>query len=356
MAFNRPTLGSLISTAEAEINALVPNADSRMRFSILGIFARVWALLVDGLYSALVYLSRQLFVMTATRAFLTLIAESYGIFRLPITAAQGCFTLQGDSGTPVPVGTIFVRSDGIQYQTTAGVIIPPAGFIDVAAIALTQGEIGNAAAGVLLQPSVPIAGLTGTTVCAAAISGGAEEEQDAALRDRVLFRLQNPPGAGTEADWQRWARSLSAAVTRVWVVPTVYGNGTVGIVFALDNGLIVPPPSAVAQMQAHLAQYTPAGSDVYVFAPTLVSTDFEIHEEPNADPTIRQNIINELTDLLYREAGPGATIPLTHIGEAISSAQGEKDHDLIAPVAPLVYAAAAPLFEIGVLGNVVWAP
>lgn len=354
MAFNRPTLGSLISTAEAEINALVPNADARMRFSILGVFARVWAALVDGLYSALIFLSRQLFVMTATRSFLTLIAESYGIFRLPITAAQGCATLQGASGTVVPVSTIFLRSDGIQYQTTAGVVIPPAGFIDVSVIALTQGDIGNAAAGVLLQPSVPIAGLTGATVCAAAISGGAEEELDDALRERVLFRLQNPPGAGTVTDWERWARSMSAAVTRVWVVPTVYGNGTVGIVFAQDNGPVVPPPSAVTQMQAYLAQFTPAGSDVYVFAPTLVPTNFEIHEEPNADPTIRQNIINELTDLLYREAGPGRTIPLTHVHEAISSAQGEQDHVLTVPAAPLVFTKVAPVFQVGVLGNVVW--
>lgn len=45
MAFNRPTLGQLISTAEAEINALIPNADARLRFSMLNVFARVWSTL-----------------------------------------------------------------------------------------------------------------------------------------------------------------------------------------------------------------------------------------------------------------------------------------------------------------------
>ncbi|MES2685734.1 MAG: baseplate J/gp47 family protein [Pseudomonadota bacterium] len=354
MSFNRPTLGSLINTAEAEINALVPNADARMRFSILGVFARVWAALTDGLYSALVFLSRQMFVMTATRTFLTLIAESYGIFRLLTTPAQGCITLTGAAGTAVPAGTIFQRADGLQYQATAGTVIPPAGFIDLAAIALTQGELGNAASGVLLQPTSPIAGLAGSVVCAAGMGAGADDETDDALRARVLLRLRNPPGAGTAADWTRWALSMNASVTRVWVVPAVYGHGTVGIVFAQDDVGIVPNPAAIAAMESYLADFTPAGSVLHVFAPTLVPVDFNIHELPNNDPAIRESIRAELADLLFREAGPGSTVPLTHIHEAISSAQGEFDHVLVAPVAPLVFTAVPAVFQVGVLGVVNW--
>lgn len=354
MAFLRPKLGDLITTAESEINALIPDADARMRFSMLNVFARVWAGLVDGLYAALVFLSRQLFTMTATRHFLTLIAESYGIYRLPAKAAQGCILVQGVAGTSVFVGTLFQRGDGIRYQTTAGVIIPPAGYIEVSAIALYLGAKGNGAAGVRLRPTSSIAGLQNAEICTAQIGGGADEETDDRLRVRLLNRLRNPPGAGTVRDWERWAMGLNSSVTRVWVVPTIYGNGTLGLVFAQDDLGVVPPPSVLQQMRDHLAQYAPVGTLLTVFAPTLKMIDVTVHEIPSANPTVRDNIINELRDLIYREAGPGATIPVSHFTEAISTAQGEYDHALVVPAAPVAMAVSAPVFEIGVLGAVTW--
>ncbi|WP_171022551.1 baseplate J/gp47 family protein [Variovorax sp. 3P27G3] len=354
MAFTRPTLGQLISTAEAEINALIPNADARLRFSMLNVFARVWAALTDGLYSALVFLSRQLFAMTATRRFLELIAESYGIYRLPATAAQGSVALQGVAGSAVVAGTVFQRSDGVQYQLTGGGFISGAGYLELPAVALTSGTLGNAPALVQLQSTSPVAGLQSAVVASGTIAGGADEELDDALRARLLQRLRNPPGAGTASDWERWAGALSAAVTRVWVVPTVYGNGTVAVVFAQDNDGIVPPPAVVQQMRDHLAQFTPEGTALYVYAPTLKVVPFTIHEIPSNDPAVRQNISNELDDLFYREAGPGNTIPLTHISEAISGAQGEYDHAMSVPSGPLVFSAFAPLFEVGVRGNITW--
>lgn len=355
MPISRPSLGQLINTGEAEINALVPGADARLRFSLFNVFTRVWAALVDGLYSALIFLSRQLFGATATGEFLRKIAASYGVYPLDETAAQGCILLTGANTTGVPAATIFQRGDGLQYQTTAGVIIPPAGFIEVSAIALTVGEIGNADAGVQLQPTTTIAGLVSAVVCTAGIGGGADAEGEEALREKYLFRLQNPPGAGTVADWTKWAKSFSADVTRVWVVPAFAGNGTVGVVFAQDDVGIVPAPSVVAAMAVYLEQFTPAGSILTVFAPTLVPVPFTIHELPNADPTIRTNIGAELADLLYREGGPGNTIPLSRINEAISTAQGEFDHTMTVPAAPLTFTAVAPTFQLGVLGVITWA-
>ena len=352
MALNRPSLGQLINTGEAEINALVPGADARLRFSLLNVLARVWASLVDGLYSSLAFLARQLFATTATGVWLEMIAASYGIYRLDPTAAQGCILLTGAVATPVPAGTIFQRGDGIQYQTTAGVIIPAAGFIEVSAIALTTGTVGNANAAVQLSPAVTIAGLTSAVVCAAGIGGGADEQDDESLRAALLFRLRNAPGPGTVADWTRWAMSFGANVTRVWVVPAFAGNATVAVVFAEDNLAIAPAPATISAMQSYLAQFTPAGSTLTVFGPTLVATPFTIHELPGGDPTIRANIRAELADLLYREGGPGNTIPLSRINEAISSAQGEFDHTMAVPAAPLTFTSVAPTFQLGVLGVV----
>jgi uncharacterized phage protein gp47/JayE len=354
MPINRPTLRDLLDTATAEINALIPGADARVRFSVLNVFSRVWAALVDGLYSVLVFLSRQLFVMTATREYLTLRGLSYGITRLPAAAASGCIILTGTSGISIPSGSIFQTVSGIQYQTTSPVTILASGIIDAPCIALTTGLNTNAISGVILNPLIVVSGLSSSIVCPAGISGGADEEADDALRARILYRLRNSPGVGTVSDWNRWAMSMDSTVTRVWVIPAIYGNGTVGIVFAQDSILVVPSAPAIAQMQSYLAQFTPAGSLVYVLAPTLVSVNFTIHEVPTGDPAIQANIIAELTDLLFREGGPGSVIPLSHITESISAAVGETDHVLSVPSSPISFASGTPLFEVGVMGSVTW--
>lgn len=354
MAITRPTLTDLVATGESEINALITGADARMRFSVFNVFARVWGMLTDGLYSSLVFLSRQLFLSTATRIYLERIAESYGILRLPAAAAQGCALVYGVSGTLIPFGTVLQRADGVQYKTTSAGTISNTGFVLVNCTCEVTGQIGNAAAGVALQLITSIIGVTTSEVCADAIGGGSDIESDDALRARTYQRLQNPPGAGTESDWTRWAFALGASVTRVWVIPTVYGNGSVGIVFAEDNNAIIPPPSRITAMQNHLAQFVPVGSNVYVFAPTLVQVPFTIHAEPANDAAVKLAIADELKDLLYREAGAGKTIPLSRVNEAISSAAGEVDHTLTVPSAPLVFASNTPVFEVGTLGTITW--
>lgn len=45
MAFTRPTLRALVTQSESEINALIVGADARLRFSVLNVFAWVWAAL-----------------------------------------------------------------------------------------------------------------------------------------------------------------------------------------------------------------------------------------------------------------------------------------------------------------------
>jgi uncharacterized phage protein gp47/JayE len=353
MPLIRPTLTQLNNQAINQIEALIPNTDARMRFSVLGVFAKVWAGLIDGLYSTLNWLSRQLFVTTATTQYLTQIAESYGVNRLPAAAAIGCITVNGVNNTAINLGTIFTTNNGIQYQTTQSVIIFN-GTININVICLSVGSVGNIDYQAPLTPAIPIVGLTDAAVCTAGISGGSDNETDEQLRARTLLRLRNPPGAGTKSDWTRWAFSLGSTVTRVWILPTVYGNGTVGVVFAEDNNGIVPTPSRINQMLTHLAQFTPVGSNVYVFAPTLKLIDFTIQLTPSNDLNIRLNVIEELKDLMYREASPGLTVPVSHINEAISSGQGEFDHNLIVPNLPLTFIANAPVFEIGVLGNIVW--
>lgn len=350
MAFQRPTLTALINTATSNINALIVGADARLRFSVLNVFANTWALLVDGLYSALSYAARQMHVQTAESEYLDKLGELEGLQRLTSTAATGCVLLNG-AGAIVPSGTIFNSPNGLQYQTTAGVTVPPTGFAELACICLTLGDVGNVEAGVELTPTSPISLLSSVEVCAGGIGGGAETETDDEYRERILYTKRNPRGAGTATDWVQWAESFNAYVNRVTVIPTIAGNGTVGVSFMLNNN--TPSPSEVSAMANHLNQFTPIGAVLSVYSPTIVPIDFTIQILPN-DPTVKDAVAAQLADLLYREALPGQTIPLSRVSEAISSAVGEIDHTLTAPAAPLTFAATTLAVEMGVLGTITW--
>jgi uncharacterized phage protein gp47/JayE len=351
MPLTRPTIRDLVSTGESEINALIPGADARLPFSKLGIMARVWALLAEGLYSTLEYLSRQLFARTAQGQYLTDLADSYGVERLEARAAVGNIRLTG-VGAIVDAGTVFQTGQGIQYTTSLDAIVPAAGYVDVPGIAVQAGREGNAAAAVRLAPASPVYLLSAQEIAPGGFTGGAPEETDDELRERLLFRRRNPPGPGTVADWERWTREFSADVERVWVVPVANGNGTVGVIFDTTAGS--PSAPLITAMRAHLEQYLPAGCQLSVYAPTYVSINFTIAAVPAANASVQQAIIAELTDLLYRESGPGKTIPLSHFREAISAAQGETDHTMTVPSAPVVFTSVAPVFQVGQMGAVTW--
>ena len=56
----------------------------------------------------------------------------------------------------------------------------------------------------------------------------------------------------------------------------------------------------------------------------------------------------ELADLIRRESEPGGTLLVSHIREAISTAQGETDHELTSPTADVTVQAT----QITTLGTV----
>lgn len=83
-----------------------------------------------------------------------------------------------------------------------------------------------------------------------------------------------------------------------------------------------------------------------VVAPIARPVDYLIRLNPSS-PEVRAAVIEELADLLRREAVPGGTIPKSRSDEVISIAAGEFDHSMIAP-GDIVMATG----EMAVLGNV----
>jgi uncharacterized phage protein gp47/JayE len=186
-------------------------------------------------------------------------AEVQTIARLAATPATVTVTFSGDAGTPIPAGTVVgvepIAPDdpAPEFEVTVGGVIPgdpavdPPATVDLVARATEAGVAGNVGARAITVVSTPIPSLTVTN--AAAASDGSEPESDEALRERVLGAYV-PKGAGTAADYERWARAW-AGVGRVTVIPLWAGPGTVKVIVTDAAGEPLSP-DAVAAIQADL--------------------------------------------------------------------------------------------------------
>jgi uncharacterized phage protein gp47/JayE len=350
MTFNRPTLTQIVERSRADVDAMLPGADSRLRASMLDVLLRMHSGVAHGLYGKLDNDAEQILPDSADGEHLARWASIWGIQRKPAIAATGSAQGSGANGTIIPAATFLVRSDGVRFISTSVVVIA-GGVVAVPVAAEIAGADSNCPTGQALLMASPIVGVASQfAVAAPGIVGGTAEEDDADLLARLLLRIRNPPHGGSRTDYLRWTLEVPE-VTRAFVYPNWLGGGTVGIAFLMD-GLVdpIPQPADVAIVQGHIDLVRPVAANVTVFAPVAVPLNISIAAQPPT-PEVEAAITAELSDMMFREAEPGGSILISHIREAISIAPGEFDHVLIAPTANLT---AAP-GHIFVMGNVNWA-
>jgi len=220
------------------------------------------------------------------------------------------------------------------------------------------GADGNDDPGIILTFTSPIAGVGSTvTVSADGITGGTDEEEDDDLRERVLARKRQPPHGGADFDYEAWALEVGG-ITRVWTFPQYQGVGTIGVAFVRDGDTpIIPNATQRAAVRSYIVEHTDPGTGLTVGCPVTaepglfivelnpLAVNFEIGLYPNT-AAVRTAVTNELTALIVREGGPGETIYLSEIGEAISLATGEERHRLVAPIIEVT----ATLNQVHMLG------
>ncbi|MBI1407288.1 MAG: baseplate J protein [Caulobacter sp.] len=349
MAFTRPTLTDLVARDETDLKGRLAGGDALLRRSIERALARSHAGSVHGLYGRLDSLAMDLMPDSASGPQLARWAGVWGLEKKPATAATGPAQLTGVNGSIVEAETRLQRSDGVEYRVTADVTI--VGGVATAALeASLPGVAGLAEEGTALTFVSPVAGVASAAVVGdGGLTGGAEEESDPQLLDRLLARIRQQPQGGAGPDYVRWAREI-AGVTRAWVFPERSGLGTVGVAFVMDGREdIIPLGGDLTTVANHIADLRPVTAQVTVFALAPVELDLTIELSPD-DADTRAAVEAELRDLLAREAEPGGTILLSHIREAISIAAGETDHVLTVPSANVT----ADDEEIIVLGDITW--
>jgi len=353
MPFETPNLPALAAEARAELNRL-PGADARLRRSLLDVLARIVAGAVWLIYGSAAWIARQVFPDTAELENLERWAAIYGLPRIAATFGAGSVTLTGVDGTIISAGTGLRRVDGVEYATSADCTIA-LGVATAPVEAVVAGAAGNADVATSLAFIAPVPGAaSAATVTTGGIVGGADQEDDAKLRARLLEELRTPPHGGSLNDYQAWALAALAGVTRVWVTsPSI---GVVSVLFVMDGGGggggILPSAGQIASVQAYIDDPSrrPVTADVVVAAPTTTAVAFTIDLLTGDTAAIRAAVQAELVDLFRRDGTPGGTILLSHIREAISQATGETDHILTTPSANVVLGAGA----IAILGTVTW--
>jgi uncharacterized phage protein gp47/JayE len=348
--FLRPDLQSLIDQAESDISSRLIGADARLPNNTLGVLARVISGQTHGLYGYLEHIARQSIVDRANAEDLNRHGSVWTVVRKSATKASGYIVLNGTDGTVVAAGTEIQRGDNVSYFTDVDGTVA-SGTLTLAVTAALAGLDGNAAAGVQVSLVSPISGLQAKGVVDVdGLSAGTDIENDDNLRDRVLFRIQKPPHGGAKFDYEGWALQV-AGVTRAWVYPAELGLGTVTVRFVMDAkvGTFVPDAGEVQDVQDHINSVRPVTSNVTVVAPTAVPMDFTIALEP-ATQAVKDAVEGELSDLLTREAEPGATILISHIREAVSISSGENDNDVVVPTADVTHTTG----EIATMGTITW--
>ena len=349
MPFSRPSLQEIVERVKQDIENRLETAGATLRVSFISVLSRVIAGAVHLLHGHIQFFSKQIFVDQAEVEYLERQASIWGLTRNQATFAEGDVTVTGTSGTLIPAGTIFARSDGLEYESTDNTTIV-SGTATVHVIGSEAGADYNTESGVVLTFQTPISGANPeATVTAGEILGGDDAESDEDLRERLLARIQEPPAGGNAADYERWALEV-AGVTRAWVEPSIEGEGTVGVYFVKDDeDPIIPTAADVTAVSAYIVSVRPVTALPIIIAPTADPIDFTIELDPDTTD-VRVAVTGELFDLIQRDSSPGGLIYLSRMNEAISIAAGESDHTLFAPTANFQSASG----YIATLGTVTW--
>jgi uncharacterized phage protein gp47/JayE len=351
MSYTVPTLKETIQSHQGDIATRLSGADATPPRSVLGILARAVSGAVDELNGYIAWLATQIIYDTADDDLAIRWASIWRRYRNNPTAASGAVIFTGTSGTTVPADTLLSRSDGVQYQLDADVVLAD-GTGNGTVTCTSVGANTDCDAGSTLTLATSISGVAAAvTVGSDGLGGGADIETIDSLKSRLLERIQNPPMGGSEADFKSWAKDALTGITRVWVIPGWLGSGTVGLTFMMDDRAEpVPLAADVTVLQTAIDAERPVSCNTTVFVPTRKALDPVITLVPDST-TARTAVATQLATLLLNEGtAKGGTIYLSQIRTAIGAASGVTDYTLASPIADVTTAVG----EIPVVGTITW--
>jgi uncharacterized phage protein gp47/JayE len=322
----------------------LPGTDTGLANNVVTVITKVMAALAHEFELRMGYLTRQMFLSTASGAWLEQHCGDVGIYRKQPAGATGSVAGTATPETLYAAGARLV-SAGQTYVTTAPATSAEDGAIVFSIRSEGKGAVTNREPGATLtlaDPALwPGLGLQ-WEVDGDGTGGGADREDDESLRARGLQRKQNPPKGGALTDYERIARGVPG-VLKAWAFRRPDAPGFVAVLFLFaGRDDLMPLTADVEAVQAAIdAERLIRVDDSVATAPVPLAVDVEIGGLATDTPDVRAAIEASVQAMYLAKCRPGITgdtftVSVSWISEAISGVTGETRHRLIAPAADIV--------------------
>ncbi len=216
--------------------------------------------------------------------------------RLKLSAAQTS-VVAIPSGTRVAAGNVYFATT--EYNEIPVMIPPPENgtYMDIVVTCTETGTVGNGyTAGqinILVDPIEYVASVSNIDTSA----GGADQEDDDSLRERVYLRPESFSVAGPSGAYEYFAKEYSSAIADVKVLKSETTDGEVDIYIIKEDG--TTPGELLSGLQTYLSadSLRPLTDKVVVQSPTQVpyNIDLTYYIKSNDSDTAKaiQNVVKK---------------------------------------------------------------
>ena len=196
--FHRPTYVELLDALEYKARELFGDKANLTVRSPLGSFLRIFAWMLNILFSLMEETYNSRFVDTAVGTSLYNLGKAIGLSLLPAQKASGYVTFTGAPGTAIPSGFLVITVSGLQYAVLTDGRIGSEGNVTLPVQAVETGVDYNVEAGRVIQITNPMDGIESCTN-QNVIDGGQDRETDEEFRDRYAQSVDYAGGANADA-------------------------------------------------------------------------------------------------------------------------------------------------------------
>ena len=271
MPYDAPKFDAIRARALREIRSLSADADITSDSDHF-VRASSTSAIAEGIHQQGAWTARQIFPDSADFEELKKHAAMRSVFPKSATVAGSSIGISGSPGVPLPMGSqVRLIATGTVLFTTATATVGADGTGTAPVSTVETGASLNGQEGAAVLTSPPL-GIDGNCTLAALV-GGTEDEKRESLLGRYLDVLRFPPSGGSIADYRRWALSVDGVSTAL-IIPKRRGGNSIDVVITSAGS----PSSAavIAACQAYIESVAPAGADIWVFTPAVITVDLQV--------------------------------------------------------------------------------
>lgn len=293
---------------------------------------------IETLYAYADWALVQSFPQTATGKYLDYHAQLRGVTRTAGKKALGTLRFAIDAALledlPIAAGTVCTTAGLVRFVTTQDAVIAAGNrYADVPAQAEQPGASGNVPAGSIVWMTKAPTGVAAVTN-PEAFTGGSEEEQDDALRQRVLESYSRLPNGANAAFYEQRALSHAGAAA-VTVLPRHRGIGTVGVVVATADG--EPDAALIDEIQEDLSAAREIAVDVSVMPPECRNVDVSIRLKPKSGTDFEQasQAVGQALRAYFTGSLLGKSVYRAALGNLVYGTQTVENYSIVSPAADI---------------------